>query len=343
MPRVAPPDLPRLLLQHLQAELGAPGVDFSDAPIPVGGGYDTEVFAFSLFRASGPFAEPLILRLLGTHHAPTRALRERTVQNVVAGLGYPVPRVLSVGVDPAVLGGAFLVMERVPGQPLIEVKRIGIAALMAHLMVRLHDLDARVLLDALTPEERAVMTFEGFLGQLGSRVTRGSLEGLSPAMAWLSAHRPPEPPRPVICHGDFHPFNILMSEGNVTGVVDWPNAVIADPAYDVAATRSIISTTPVELFVAARALRPLVRLAGRNMVARFTAAYRRRRPLHGETLAYYEAASTIRGLVRVAEARKAAARGEPLSRFDASSVGDALCRRFARLTGVRPTLPPVPE
>jgi hypothetical protein len=44
----------------------------------------------------------------------------------------------------------------------------------------------------------------------------------------------------------------------------------------------------------------------------------------------------------VAEQRLLAAReGTPLTRIDASRFGERLARRFARLSGVRPSLPPI--
>jgi aminoglycoside phosphotransferase (APT) family kinase protein len=43
---------------------------------------------------------------------------------------------------------------------------------------------------------------------------------------------PPSDPRRFI-HRDFHPGNVLWSDRDVSGVVDWPNASIGDPSADV--------------------------------------------------------------------------------------------------------------
>ena len=61
---------------------------------------------------------------------------------------------------------------------------------------------------------------------------------------WLIKNRPPEPKNLAICHGDFHPFNILMHEGKITGVLDWGGTLIADPAMDIANTIKLISIFP---------------------------------------------------------------------------------------------------
>jgi len=336
-------DLARRLLDHLRDTLRQPALELAEAPVPISGGYDTKIFAFRLAGATAPFSGPLILRLLGPQHDPARALRERAVQNAVAALGYPAPRVLAASADVAILDGAFLVMERAPGRPMLEVRRLGIAGVLARTQLRLHDLDARPLLSTVSQEGIGEMpSFDSMLADLDRRVTRRPVEGLVQPMRWLLSHGPPKPDRRAICHGDFHPQNVLMSGNAVTGVLDWPNAVVADPAYDVAATRVILSCAPIEMAAVPAAARVLARLMRPVLLARHLAGYQRRRKLDRTTLAYYEAASCMRGLVRVAEARLGSAGGATaLNPLDASSFGERLAVRFARITGIGPALPPV--
>jgi aminoglycoside phosphotransferase (APT) family kinase protein len=336
--------LARRLLEHLRTTLHEPAVEFADPPDPISGGYDTQIFAFRLSGAPAQFSGPLILRLLGPKHDPARALREREVQNTVAALGYPAPRVLAASADVSLLDGAFLIMERVPGRPMLEVGKLHMAGLLAEMQLRLHDLDPEPLVQAVRQEAGGAMPdFDSLLSDLDRRVVRGPMEGLAGPMRWLLSRRPPEPGRRAICHGDFHPQNVLMSGRIVTGVLDWPNALIADPAFDVAATRIILACAPMEMAAmpalkrwAARVLRPV-------LLARHLSGYERRRKLDRTVLAYYEAAGCLRGLVRVAGARLDAA-GNPaaLNPLDASSFGGRLAARFQRITGVAVSLPPVP-
>src|SRR5437870_8948925 len=116
----------RRLLEHLRAELREPGLGYAELLTPIAGGYDTRIFAFRLSGAPEPFSIPLILRVLGSQHPPARALSERATQNALAGLGYPAPRVPLASPDPTILGGAFLVMERLAGRPLLDVRRLGV-------------------------------------------------------------------------------------------------------------------------------------------------------------------------------------------------------------------------
>jgi len=339
---VSAPELAPRLLEHLRDELGEPRLGYAEPPTAISGGYDTRVFGLRLAGATGAWSQRLILRLFGPQHDPARAERERAIQNTVAGLGYPAPRVLAAALEPGVLGGAFLVMERLPGRPLLEARWTGLASILVRAQLALHALDAGPLLDAVTRAAgRDAVTFDGLLVRFGERITQPPLDGLRSAMDWLIARRPRAAQCGVICHGDFHSQNILLERGAVSGVLDWPNALVADPAYDVASTRVILGLVPVDVLAATAPFRAAVRLARSLILARYLAGYRRERPVDPGTLAYYEAVSCMRQMLRVAENRSSAASRAALNPLDASSFGERLSARFARLTGITPTLPRV--
>ncbi|MGH7346472.1 MAG: phosphotransferase family protein, partial [Candidatus Rokuibacteriota bacterium] len=279
------------LRDHLRNALREPGLEFAEPPTRLTGGFDTRIFAFRLAGAPPAFAGPLILRLLDAHHDPARALHERATQNALVDLGYPAPRVLLASADPTPLGGAFLIMERLPGQPLPKVNIGGMANVVADFQARLHDLDPVAFLRAITRagiEPRSV-TFDAHLAQLGARAARGRLDGLAPGLEWLVRRRPRRPEPRAVCHGDFHPFNILMADGRVTGVLDWPHAIVADPAFDVATTLVILKLVPLEISGLAAPLRWLANAARPLLVRGYVRRYGRRRPLDRDKLAYYEA------------------------------------------------------
>ncbi len=293
--------------------------------------------------APAAWSGPLVLRVLSPAQDPRRALRERATQNALAGLGYPVPRVLAARADREPLGAGFLVMERAAGRPLLEARPWGVSAALADMHLRLHALDAEILLRALDDEGRAagggfdrrVVALGTHLSALERRIGEGPLPGLSSGLRWLLDHRPAEG-APVICHGDFHPQNLLAVGGRVGAVLDWPNVLVADAECDVAATLVILRLTPIELFPVPAVLRPLLAGPRSVMTGRYLARYRRTRALDAARLTYYEAAGCMRGLVRAAEARRAGSDNA----LDMSSFAERLAARFTRVTGVAVTLPP---
>src|SRR5262249_19435652 len=178
--------------------------------------------------------------------------------------------------------------------------------------------------------------FDALLEWFDRRVTRSGLDGLASGVRWLRERRPAPGPR-SICHGDFHPQNLLSEGGRVTAVLDWPNTVVAAEEYDVAATLVILRLVPVAVLPVPAASRPLVAALRALMTARYLATYRRARGIDRDRLPYYEAAACMRGLVRAGEARVAGDRN-PL---DASAFGPRLAARRRRGSGGAGALPPL--
>ena len=144
----------------------------------------------------------------------------------------------------------------------------------------------------------------------------------------------------MICHGDFHPRNLLVAAGQVTGVLDWPNALVADAELDVAPTLNILRFVPADLAAPSSVTRALAQrrqtdprrpLSERDTVA--AAASTRSR------LAYYEVATAMRALVQTGEARAGAA--ERSARSSGRVYATGLVARARQLTGVAVTLPTV--
>jgi aminoglycoside phosphotransferase (APT) family kinase protein len=337
---MADADVGRALVDFLRASLGAPGLDLAGPLTPLSGGFDTSIYALRLREAPAAFAGPLVLRVLAAHHDPARALRERAIQNAVADQGYPAPRVLVVTTDPRALGAPFLLMDHLAGRVLVDAQRVGMGGVLAEAQARLHALSAEPLLAALDADPaaggRVTVGFDAYVKSLEARAARAALDGLKPTLRWLHDQRPSPGPH-VICHGDFHPRNLLVAGGRVTGVVDWPNTLVADAEFDVAATLNILRFVPVDLMAMPAVISLIVRMAQPILAARYLAAYRRRRPLDRERLAYHEVASALRALVQAGEARQR--RGQALGALEASSYAERLAARVTRLTGVTVALP----
>jgi aminoglycoside phosphotransferase (APT) family kinase protein len=329
-------DLARGLVAHLRRALAEPGLELAEGPTPLGGGFDTEILALRLRGAPPAWAGPLVLRILRPHHDPARVLREEATQNVLADLGYPAPRVLLATRDVAPIGAPFLVMTRLPGGPLME-RPLGMAGVLLDAQLQLHALDPASLARALGE----VVTFDGYLASLDRRIDRAGLTGLAPVMTWLRGH-PRADAAPVICHGDLHPQNVLVEGRRVSGVLDWPNALVADAAFDVASTHLILRFVPAELVSVPPSLRWLLRVGQRLLAHRYLAGYRRRRTIAPERLAYHEVAAAMRALVQAGESRRRAAGEPPPSALDRSPYAARLLAHVRTLTGVPADLPPPP-
>jgi aminoglycoside phosphotransferase (APT) family kinase protein len=351
------------LLAYLRDSLNLPSLDYAEAPVALVGGYETSIFAFRL--ADGPWQPTgLILRIFRSHEDPRRALYEAAIHNVVGDLGYPAPRVHLSCTDGDILGGGFLVMQRMPGRPLLQdlfrlstvlglrTRMFGfVSRLLAELQLRLHALPPTAILDALkaagVPEKADAgrislrsATEEGQFQNLAWRIDHAELDGLRPGLEWLLTNRPMGGER-VICHGDFHPLNLLVNRGQVTGVIDWQLAAVAHPEFDVGTTRMLMTLAPAN---ATGSIASVVSALRKSTARRYIEAYRKERSLDPRSVEYYEAYRCLRSLTWAGETRQAALgviedRGP--NPWHPVHVVKALTARFAEITGATLRLPPI--
>jgi aminoglycoside phosphotransferase (APT) family kinase protein len=352
MPELNDADVARRLLQHLARTFGCADAAYAAGPVRIQGGFDTTIFGFTLDHVPSALAGPLILRLSNADADPARVKLETVVQTTLADMGFPAPRVMVTESDPAILGGPFMVMARVPGKPLghaiegfgagssfprrlqlllrLPAILTGIIEQWVEVQIRLHQLPAERLLQAVTAAgiDARVVTFEGQLARLRTIVERCGLTGLEPGLTWLENHRP-SPAQAAICHGDFHPLNILADTGKPTGVIDWPNVVIAEPAMDVGSAIANISTVPISL---PWALRVAAQAAIGAALRRYKRAYHARRPLDDDAVRYYQVFRAIAQLVPVGAARAAGRAGG--GAFHSEAGTGNLIALIGRLSGV---------
>ncbi len=312
-------ELAPALLAHLRDALDLPDLSYETGPDPIAMGVETWVFGLELRGAPQELDGPLVLRLFPAESDPLQARFEQVVQNMLSDMGQPVPRVGHLCGDLTVLGGTFLIMERMPGRMMLDSILDGsnvllnaprlIAESLTQVPQKLAEAQLRVQGLDPAPLERALesaripsrmYTVGGRLDNVKRRVDDAGLEGLRPGLAWLREQRPPQPERPVICHCDFLPPNLLVENGELSGIVDWSRATLADPAWDFANTRLRMAMNPVDL---PRLLAPIVPPLRRRMTRAYEDAYRTGRDLDPVCVAYYEVLLSIWMLVTVGEHR----------------------------------------
>src|SRR5438105_7939419 len=140
-------DVAPRLLNYLRRCFPGPGLSYAAAPVEIPNGWDTCTFQFQLAGTRGlpkAFRSPLVLRVYCNGQGRPRLRHEFRMQRAMEQQGYPVARPLLREESSDLLGGPFLIMERVPGRTLFEILLskpwlcwIG-AKKMAELQHRLH-------------------------------------------------------------------------------------------------------------------------------------------------------------------------------------------------------------
>jgi len=188
---------------------------------PIGAGRVAEVFlhpagVLKLYRPSAPKAS---------------AFREAAILAQIGALGLPVPEVISAGPYKDRWG---IVMTRASGNSFARMLEDdpaiapSLATAMARLHRRLHAAGATRL-----PGLKTVLAANiRKAAALDDRRRRGALDRLATL-----------PDGDRLCHGDFHPFNVLGSVRKPT-VIDWLDASRGAPSADVC--RSFVLMHPYD-------------------------------------------------------------------------------------------------
>jgi len=189
----------------------------------LGSGNVAEAFAYG----------PHVLKLYRYPDARSAAFIEAATLSMLADHGLPTPRVHEVGRFGERWG---LVMDQALGETLARFTAEGVelAAGGFEEMLRLHRLihaEADPRLPALTARLRyRIARIDGIDAALRERL-------LSLLAALPDGDR--------ICHGDFHPFNIVGAPGGAM-VIDWLDAASGPPAADVARSYVLIAAAAVD-------------------------------------------------------------------------------------------------
>ena len=217
-----------------------------------------------------------VLRLLRDPNAHVQNGRQRAAMEAARASGVRVPAVLETV---TVMGRPGLVMERVDGPDLLTViarrpqQVFWVARVCGELQAQLHTVPAPENLPGL---HEAIRQSIERAGQIPAPLAAFALDLLA---------RLPEGDR--LCHGDFHPGNVLLAaDGPV--IIDWTNAVRGHPDADLARTVLLLRLGEPPPG-APLALRLLALLGRRVLLAAHLRAYRRRRPVHPGRLARWEA------------------------------------------------------
>ena len=200
------------------------------------------------YVVASPAGEVVLRRPPLGHVLPTAhdMVREHTVMAALAGSPVPVPRMLHLHRDPALLGAPFYVMEKVDGYvcraelPLgyadAPSQRRAIGEGLVRVLADLHEVEPRAVgLDGLgRPQGYLARQVSRWVTQWeATRVPGG--EAVDALAADLAAGVPATQ-RDTVVHGDYRLDNVMLAPhapGDIAAVLDWEMATLGDPLADV--------------------------------------------------------------------------------------------------------------
>ena len=301
------------LCRWLEARFGGTAV-VAEPPEQVPGGRDSRIHLvrFAGDALPGRWRAPLVARVLPDAERYEQGLREASTHDWCADQGVPVPRVLAVAAPGEVLDLPVQVMERVTGTTMAaamtgrpwtaraEVDRL------ARLHVVLHRLDG-----ASSPLHRSgASLLDRRLSLVRRVVADRPASALADGLERVDALRGRlEGSAPSVCHGDFHPLNVLV-DGPRASVLDWTDAGVGDRHGDVARTALLFRMAAG--FAQGTAERVALRGGGPLLARRYLRSYRRLLPLDADRLRLWEPVHLLHAWAQV-EAAMTAPTGAPLA------------------------------
>ena len=170
-----------------------------------------------------------------------RCVKEFQVLTSLKSVGFPVPNTCLCELDVNVFSLPFIVMER----EVLSNNRLNDFDEFANTLVRLHGLDVETLgISVLkTPENeyefarRCLRYLKLYLNLYPSR-NKELMKDFKLVISWLENNiHMSSCPKYSLLHGDYRAnFNTVMTKSSKMVVIDWEDAEIGDPAYDVAMT-----------------------------------------------------------------------------------------------------------
>ena len=291
------------LLAALRRHVNQPTMEWASPPVPLAGGFWAEMYVVELDDAPAELDGRLVARIMPD---PATAAFETAVQRHLNRCGFPVPAIRCAGGPSVDLDRAWSVMDFARGQPMLVGLSAGSAIRQAPILLRrLPDLLAEATaalhkspLDGLHLElagQARRPDIEHFLERIAAQATSIGRQDLAGTAELLAAAQGGER---VICHGDLHPFNLLV-DGDEWTLIDWATAVVTDPHYDLAFTTLMLANPPLG---GPSAVRAATRVIGTRIANRFLRSYEQHTGRNVDTtrLAWGQRIHALRALVEIA-------------------------------------------
>jgi len=184
-----------------------------------------------------------VAKLLPSAHAIEREFK---VMGALAGTDVPVPAMLALCEDEAVIGRAFYVMEFMPGRVLWDQSLPGMTQAeradhydeMNRVIAALHQVDYHAA--GLADYGKPGNYFERQIGRWSKQYLASVTEpnaAMDSLLAWLPAHIPAsarDEGEVSIVHGDYRMDNVVFhpTEPRVIAVLDWELSTLGHPLAD---------------------------------------------------------------------------------------------------------------
>lgn len=247
----------RILAEWLSLKVGETTVDSVEVPAASGFSNQTILFAATWSENGRDVRRDLVARVQPSGPSIFEKydveLEARVMNDIAASSPVPVPHVLFVETDAAVLGAPFIIMDRIHGRvpaddppfpvggwvmDLTDAERAVLHDNGLKALAQVHDVDPReVGLEDHDPEqpgadalERQLRYYEQYFEWAAEGDPNPTIEA---AFEWLRENQPSRLSPVVLSWGDSRPGNLLFADDHsVAGVLDWEMVTLGERGLD---------------------------------------------------------------------------------------------------------------
>ena len=230
---------PKRLEGYLKARL--PELEGEMAVVRIGGGQSNPTYRLKFASSDVILRKQPAGELLPSAHAVDREFR---VQSALAATDVPVPRMLHLCEDRAIIGTLFYIMAALDGRVVPDsaipdatpAERGAMYDAMNDVLARLHKVDWRAagLEDFGRPGNYFARQIARWTRAWHASKTR-EIPELDHLVEWLPEHVPADDETTIV-HGDFRLGNLMFhpSEPSVIALLDWELSTLGHPLADLA-------------------------------------------------------------------------------------------------------------
>lgn len=206
------------------------------------GGTDTEIYSFDLYFNNSSIR--LVIKLFRNRLPSTRASNEYLNLCKLSKTTIFVPKPFGFLDNTCSFNRPFMILEYVDGRLLTEIlyKKgkidTNLFTLFVVNLVLIHQTNWQVIFDDFVPPEidsDPFIIIKSFINRTETIVKEYGIKEFDPLIYWLKTNMNNYPCKEfVLCHGDYHPNNIILNNNNKLVTFDWSNVDLGDRRQDLA-------------------------------------------------------------------------------------------------------------
>ncbi len=214
------------------------------------GGTDTDIYFFRVKTSN--FTVPLILKLFRNRLPPTRAYNEYVSLCNLLSSEIKVPKPLGFRDKNCSFSRPFMIMEFVEGELLSNIiydnlnRNSNLYKNFINNLILIHNMNwLKLLKDVNIPDIKSdpFIIIKSIINRSKTLIQQYSISEFFPIINWLEMNMKDYPCESlVVCHGDYHPKNIIVTATNELVTIDWSNISLGDRRSDLAFSIVVMSS-----------------------------------------------------------------------------------------------------